>query len=106
MLKKDWQKTKKSIRKLINDLNKNGYFVDCDYLPCKVTKVRCRKHLTKNNTRFFDVDGISLVVDGGTSSCSLFSCNPEPITEKEAFERAEFLKNNTKEAYYERFYGS
>lgn len=98
----DWRKRKKELRKLSERIQRLGYFEDCNYHPCRVT--RLLPYITSNpSTRFSaDVDGVSLVDDGPTS-CSLYHCGPLPLTKEQAEERAEFCRTHTWLEYLETY---
>lgn len=79
---------KKHAGQLLDQILKTGYFVDCNYHPVKLTE------WTWIGKDIFgaDVSGISLTTGKG-SSCSIFHCGPEPITEAIALEMASVYKD-------------
>ena len=61
----------------------SNYFESCNYHPCKIDKLR-------GWTTDGDIEGTSLV-NGRFSSCSLTHCGVTLMSEREAFERRDFI---------------
>lgn len=97
------RKEKKETRKLVDALMSKGYFEDCNYMPCRVTVVRAPFNFnSRQNVLACDVDGDNLISGHGTS-CSLYSCNPLPLTENEANERVNFYNQHGRLEYLKKF---
>jgi hypothetical protein len=88
-LRKDRRKQKRWFNTASKKLGKYGYFIDCNYLPCRVIEMELY-------TKDFDGDleGVCLT-DNWFTSCSIRHCGPEPITEKTAFEFKDYLETHT-----------
>lgn len=84
----DKRKRKKIIRKRLRELLTTGYFINCNYHPVELTSYGFSHHDIFGS----DVDGVALT-NGGGCSCSMWHCNPEPITKEQALEMAEVWKN-------------
>lgn len=89
--KKDRRPRKRRYNKLLKALKKNLYFEDCNFHVSKKTQV---DDFDWQYSYDAGIEGISLF-DGLETSCSLMYCGPKPLTEKEALERIEYVKNNT-----------
>ena len=97
------RKAKKDISKLSRQLRIDGYFEDCNYNPCKVITVS--RYFTDFGMSYLFsafVEGQCLVNDN-TPSCSLYHCRPLSLTEKEAFERADYYKVNGRAEYLRKY---
>lgn len=94
----NWRRVKKRNRKRIEALVRHGYFEDCNYMPCKVTK------LNYYGKRYDgDVDGESLIPGRHGCHCSILHCAPVALTEEEAKERAAFYIENGQLAYLKKY---
>ena len=80
---------KKRAGQLLDKILETGYFIDCNYHPVKLTEYSWGSKDLYGS----DVSGISLTTGKG-SSCSIFYCGPEPITEAIALEMASVYKDH------------
>lgn len=84
----NWRKTKKYNRKRVESLSRSGYYLDCNYHPCKITNLMMYGKLCDG-----DVEGICLIPTRHGSSCSIYNCAPTALSENEAKERANYIEN-------------
>lgn len=82
------RKIKREIRKTLREILRTGYFVNCNYHPIKLTEYGFSHHDVFGT----EVAGIGLTINKSISRCSVWYCNPEPISEEKALEMVETWK--------------
>lgn len=84
------RKTKRRIRKLQKRLPVGAFLLDCNNAPCEVIEVEYHDPRHKRGIFASSVAGRSLV-DGREMECSLYYCDPFPLTKDEAIARSRVL---------------
>lgn len=100
MMHKSYKKSYKNIiHRYDREFRKSSYFIDCNYLPAEAIEINL-------NFRFpyeSDVSGVNCL--GDPVCCSLIYCQPCLISKDTYTILSEFIKNHSKEEYFQKYLG-
>jgi len=90
---------KLSVAHQLGNIIKAGHFIDCNYLPTRLTHFTIDDEMDN-----VDIAGLKVRFPFKPYCCDLYHCDPQPIAKIAAHQRATYYRKFGYQSYIRRFY--